>query len=86
MIEIKKHNAGTLCSSCKMRPAQYSIRGEWDGPSRPCQGSMLKLILDNEVIRLVLALQSATRECAEPAARHAPKANPRKLPARPPSE
>jgi len=83
MIEIKKHNAGTFCTACKMRPAQYSIRGEWDGPTRPCQGCMLKLILDNEVLRLVLALQSATRECAE---RPAPKANPRKPPARPPSE
>jgi hypothetical protein len=63
MIEITKYRAGT-CDSCNERPAEYSIHGgreEWDAPVRPCQTCMIGLVRDNETIRAVLFLQSATR-------------------------
>lgn len=63
MIEITRYDAG-ICDNCNEKPAEYSIRGgreEWDAPVRPCQACMIGLIRDNEVIRAVLFLQSATR-------------------------
>lgn len=64
MIEIAKYRAGT-CDECKDRPAEYAIRGaqtEWDGPGRVCQECMVGYARNNELIRAVLLIQSATCE------------------------
>ena len=62
MIEITKYHVGK-CESCKERTADYSIKGDgWSGPNRVCQGCMLGIVRDSDVIRNVLLLQSGTRE------------------------
>ncbi len=63
MIEIRMNRTGA-CESCKKRPAEYSITGgpdEWTSPNRLCQACMFGFVRNNELIRGVLLLQSATR-------------------------
>jgi hypothetical protein len=63
MIEVKKYRVGA-CESCK-KPAEFSVRGnpdEWGAPNRLCQGCMLALVRDHEIIRGVLLLQGGVNE------------------------
>ncbi len=64
MIEIVKYRAG-ICNSCNEKPGEYSIRagqGEWDGPTHLCQVCMISVSENNQPIRGVLLIQSATSE------------------------
>lgn len=65
MIEITEYRIG-LCSVCKKNPAAYKITSdvsEWAFPGNLCQPCMLNRVTNNEIIRAVLLLQSATRDC-----------------------
>lgn len=64
MIEITKRTAGR-CADHPERPAEYQITaapGEWDAQRALCQECMISFAANNEVIRAVLLIQSATRE------------------------